>query len=469
LTVREGVPNHVVERISAAGGIPPQEIARNVISPPAVAPGGKLIAFVRDQTIIIAGTDGNGERVLIRRDGKERFYADWDAQPAWSPDGKFILIGGERIESDRRRAELIELSVESGTERSIPIPEWREASDLAFTDGGKALLVTVRESSGSPFQIWRISYPDGESSRRITNDTNSYDWLSPAYSGRLLVAQQILANFNIWTMSADQFQSARQLTFGNLSSDGTSGLAAMPSGAIIFTSLRSGKVDLWQLDGNGGNPRLLINNTASWNGRPSLSADGNYLVFASSQNGLSNIWRLSFSDGRLKQLTFGKLGENYPSVSPDGRWIYYSTGDGGAASIWKIPFEGGEALLVSKEGWAPVISPDGRLISFQFYDQTAPQPWKIGIMTAENGEMIRSFDIRAFRGLTVWKADSKSFIFIQNESPSLYEQPIEGGPPRQLLNLENGRIYNFAAAPGSGQIVLSRGNFTTEAVLISDF
>ena len=68
LTTRKNVPNHTIVRVPAFGGTL-QELMQNVISPPAVSPDGKLVAFIRGQALWIADAEiGGNERLIIERD-----------------------------------------------------------------------------------------------------------------------------------------------------------------------------------------------------------------------------------------------------------------------------------------------------------------------------------------------------------------------------------------------------------------
>ena len=54
-------------------------------------------------------------------------------------------------------------------------------------------------------------------------------------------------------------------------------------------------------------------------------------------------------------------------------------------------------------------------------------------------------------------------------SSILWEQPVAGGPPRQLTKFTSGRIFNFAYTPDRKRLFLARGTRTGDVVLIRDF
>src|SRR5207253_1012463 len=142
-----------------------------------------------------------------------------------------------RFENGRKRAELLEISLATGLESQIPIPDWESDEDVQWLPDQSGLLVTARETSGSPFQVWHVAYPDGET-HRITQDNQDYDSLSITADSRLLIAEQIIAHRNIYKALLADTRQAKQLTFGAAANDGYLGVVSLPDGKIVFTSPR---------------------------------------------------------------------------------------------------------------------------------------------------------------------------------------------------------------------------------------
>jgi hypothetical protein len=145
--------------------------------------------------------------------------------------------------------------------------------------------------------------------------------------------------------------------------------------------------------------------------------------------------------------------------------------DGEKLTIAKVSIEGGESVTV-KQMSSPIfvgpISIDGDLMVIGFYDDTSPQPWKHGVMSLSSGEIISVFDgIQVVEG---WAKDSKSPIVLQYLNRSnLWLQPVDGSEPRQLTKFDDGVIRSFAVSPDFKRLAISRGNFSAEAILISNF
>jgi Tol biopolymer transport system component/DNA-binding winged helix-turn-helix (wHTH) protein len=463
----KNTPNMTIVRLTLSSG-EMQEIARDVISPAAISPDGSQLAFIKgNKDLMTVRTDGSGERFLKHRESG--WFVIWGSQMSWSPDGTRIAVCGGHKENGRNIGDLIEVSASDGNEQTITTPStWLELGNAAWLADGKSLFVTARQSIGEPFQIWQLSYPKG-TAERITNDNLSYEWLSISADSQTLAAEQELGQFNIWTAPLNDSKNIKKLTFGNSAKDGFSGIAFMPDGRIVYSSTRSGNVDLWMMNADGSNQTQLTANAGNLNGRPQVTPDGRYIVFVSSRTGANQIWRMETDGGNAIQLTNGIAGGEFPGLAPDGQWIFYNRTDEATPSIWKVSLDGGEPLPVStqKSVAGPLVSPDGKLVAYYHNEPDAANPWQIGVMPIDGGESIKMYDIPANRGLPRWTADSKSLITMSGESNNLWEYPLDGGQPRQLTNYQTERNSYFAFSPNFKQIAFSRGNDFSEAVLIN--
>ncbi|MEP6903473.1 MAG: DPP IV N-terminal domain-containing protein, partial [Actinomycetota bacterium] len=467
-TSRKNVPNRVIARVSLTGATS-QQIVQNVMSPFTISPDGKQVAFVRDQKLIIANTDESGERVLTERDNKTKWFESWGSQLSWSPDGKTIAICGGRIENGQRQVELTEISASDAGERQIPVPNWNYLDDVQWIPDRSGLIVIAKETSGSPLQIWRVAYPSGEATR-ITQDFQDYHSVSISADSRLMIANQEIGNRNIWTAPLADAKQSRQLTFGTAANDGYWGISLMPDGRIVYTSPRSSNWDLWIMNADGSNQKQLTANAGA-NVRPSSAPDGRYIFFNSDRNSTSRIWRIDADGGNPKQLTDGEGYQERPIVSPDGKWVYFTWANGLEGSIWKVPSDGGEPVRIT--AWDNVslysVSPDGKRLVFQQYDKDLPNPWQLGLMQTETGEIVKMFD-QLMAGRMSWTADSKTVIYIEaQKSVNLWQQPIDGGTPKQLTNFDTEQLRNFDISVDGKTLVVSRGNSSHEVVLIENF
>jgi Tol biopolymer transport system component len=61
------------------------------------------------------------------------------------------------------------------------------------------------------------------------------------------------------------------------------------------------------------------------------------------------------------------------------------------------------------------------------------------------------------------------YILTREGVGNLWEQPLAGGPPRQLTHFKTDQIIDFAWSRDGTQVVFARGNQNSNVVLISNF
>src|SRR5262249_6135180 len=120
---------------------------------------------------------------------------------------------------------------------------------------------------------------------------------------------------------------------------------------------------IWSIDPVTGQ-KQFIPGTGVADLQPASGIDEHVLFFTSWRQNQSAVWRMNRDDGKLMQMTRGGSGGR-PKISPDGKWLVYAAFAEDGIAIWKMPSEGGPAKRVSQGGAAtdPDVSPDGRWIS----------------------------------------------------------------------------------------------------------
>lgn len=434
-----------------------------------LSPDGKQMAFYRfayDQgtvDLVIANIDGTGERTLVTR----RDPTGFDTGIAWSPDGKVIACAGyEGSASDS--VKLVAVSVDDGSVRDIDPKLYGSISQITWLGDGKSLLILAADRiSGYFYQIFEISYSGGPA-RRVTNDLANYSDISVTADGKTLLTVQGDWTSSLWIAPNGDSAKARRINSGKY--DGGMGVAWTPDGQIVHATR---DWDIYIAKGDGSNPQLLTKDEHN-NRWPDVTPDGRYIVFeswrASPLGG--SIWRIDIDGGNPTPLTSGAGWSSSPSVSPDGKWIVYESAASGKVSIWKTSINGGDAVmitdLVTDE---PAVSPDGKLVACFYYPtgQTA----KIAVIPIEGGQPLHIFDVdRGVRDKTPrWAPDGKAVVYIVNAGgvQNLFAQALTGGPPNQITDFKEGRIFAFDWSPDGKQLLMSRGDIANDAVMISDF
>ena len=162
--------------------------------------------------------------------------------------------------------------------------------------------------------------------------------------------------------------SARALTAG-ISTDRQP--CYSPDGArVVFTSNRSGNLDIWSLHRHAGVIRRLTDNPADdWD--PAFSPDGKHLLFSSSRTGQFEIWMANADGTNPRQVTRGGFDCENPTMTPNGKWFVCLVADPQKNGIWKIRPDGAETTKLTRSGYGiPEISPDGQYLAY-FWDASA--------------------------------------------------------------------------------------------------
>ena len=447
------------------------------------SPDGQRLAFVRvkwnegEHTLFVAKADGTDERPLTTLKTPEYFNV-FGIGPSWSPNGKTIACSGGSAEGGRHDDAIV-IDVDSGAQRLLSGRRWHSMGQVVWVPDGVALLVPANEKSGSPQQIWRLSYPSGEV-QRVTNDLSDYEMLSLTTDGNTLVGQQSEQVTNLWVIARNSEKArlsdhprseteASQITSGLSRRDGFYGVTWTPDGQIVYSSNAGGYYDLWIVKSDGSDTRRLTESVGESNIFPAVSPDGHFIVFCSDRAGENNIWRVDMDGRNPVQLTHGK-GEYHATFSVDGRWVIYESSAGSTSNLWKVAIDGGEPIrLTDHSAGNPVASPDGKLIAYRYFDEQAKPPWRLGIMPSEGGAAIRSFP-EPFRCFT-WTPGGHAITYIVgfNTVSNLWSQSVDGGRPLQLTDFNEKRIYCFDWSRDGKQIVLARGNWSSDVVMISNF
>jgi len=61
------------------------------------------------------------------------------------------------------------------------------------------------------------------------------------------------------------------------------------------------------------------------------------------------------------------------------------------------------------------------------------------------------------------------FVSTTNGVSNLWNQPVQGGPPRRMTNFNSDLIFCFDWSPDGKQLVIARGHQASDVVVISNF
>ena len=184
-----------------------------------------------------------------------------------------------------------------------------------------------------------------------------------------------------------------------------------PAGKIVLTCQVFGQQNHDQIcimNADGSGYRQLTSDEPSEYYYPSLSPDGNSVVYASNRLGGYQIYEMDLASGTSIQLTHG-IGEvNAPEISPDGSRIVFTDIFGHLSRIWLMDRDGSNPHELYSQAGAdsldPTWSPDGTRILFAVGAGTDKLLYTINV--DGSGLQPVSADFHT-RGRTDWSPDGQ--------------------------------------------------------------
>ncbi|MCI0541974.1 MAG: hypothetical protein L0Z50_42805, partial [Verrucomicrobiales bacterium] len=406
--------------ISSIGG-EPSKIIENVHTGD-WSPDGRRVAFIRweknvagelnpaSSSLYHIGVDGSGETLLARFEGTRY------SSPRWSPDGKKIAVS---MHPAGAAPAIAIVTVASKGVQALRLPGLNLVSSAVWAPNSRRLIYMQPETAGadSSSATARIyEQAEAEEPRQIA-------W-SPAF-GRtteflppnklIFGVRSARVNLREIFIGAGTNASAKALTAG--SGTDRQPCYSQDGERVVFSSNRTGNLDVWELYRNSGVIRRLTDDTADdWD--PAFSPDGKYLLFSSSRTGQFEIWMANADGTNPRQVTRGGLDCENPAMTPDGAWIVYLVADARKNGIWKIRPDGADATQLAGSGYGiPEISPDGRYVAY-FRDASA-ELRVLRVLSVETGNAV-PFEIRlpiqkesvSALGRLRWMPGGKAIAFI---------------------------------------------------------
>ena len=289
---------------------------------------------------------------------KQLTHGGQNAEAYWSPDGKRLIFQTTR--EPYGCDQIFVMNADGSDQHLVSTGKGRTTCGYFLKDGRRIVYASTHEASAacpvppdrSKGYLWGVfpgydiylASDDGKIEKRLTD--------SPGYDAEATV------NFK--------------------------------TGRIVFTSLASGDLELWQM-GPDGSGKKQITHREGYDGGPVFSRDGKKIVWRATdpnnpqvmtrykqllKENLTEPMKMELftadADGKnVKQLTQFGCASFAPTFTPDGRQIVFSSNkhkcDGRQFELYRMNVDGsGLEQITNFGGFAsfPEFSPDGRKLVF---------------------------------------------------------------------------------------------------------
>jgi len=451
---------------SMLGGTP-RVLIKDVDSPISFSPDGQHFVFLRELhsapswDLLLARSDGTIEKPIF----SGRPLPSDSHVPAWSPDGKTIVIPIVQPTQDAIGA-FLAVDAATGQDHVVALSPDRIYYGPAWMPDGSALLATASQLDAGHMQaqIGYVSFPGGDY-RALTSDTNEYGKLGIAKDGKTLVAIQSKLRFSISIAPANDPDQLHAVPL-------TTQLPVwlwnwMPDGRLILPQAGNLKA----VSANG-DETTLYSDPKHIPDQAAVCGGGRYIVYrqlGGSGGTSANLWRMDLNGTNQKQLTSGR-NEREPTCPKDGNWVYY-VDNADNRNVKRVSVDGSSPETVVKYSVGSfALSPDGKeIVSFEVRE--LDHKLMLRIDNVETHQMTYSdIDQRALPDELAFTPDGKGVVYLVREKgvDNLWLQPLDGTPHRQLTHFKKDRTFRFVFSPDGSKIAVESGEVESDAVLLRD-
>ena len=456
----------VLYRASLLGG-EPKVIIRDVDSPITFSPDGAHFAFLRQLhdspkwDLVLAKSDGTIERPIFTG----RLLKSDSYVPAWSPDGKTILIPIVQPSRDAIGG-FSAVDASTGNEQVLPdtsghiyyVPTW-------LPDGTGLIVNSSQLDSGHrQIQLGFLPSPSGEF-HPLTADTNNYGAQTISKDGKTLAAIQSRVRFEFGVAPATDPDKLKTVPLES----------QLPVWRWDWTT--DGKLVLPQsgdikIVNPAGGEKVVLSDSKHIPDQLAVCGDGRYLVFrelARTTASSANLWRANLDGSDQRQLTTS-LSDQAPTCAKSGSWVYYvDTNDNGY--LKRVSLEGGSPeTVVNFSMGSYALSPDGKNVA-SLEVRELDHKLMLRMDSTEAHHMVyHDIDQRALPDGLAFAPDGKAVVYIVREKgvDNLWSQPLDGSATKQLTHFGKEKIGRFAFSPDGSQIAIERGEKEADVVLLKD-
>ena len=422
---------------------------------PDVSPDGRTVVFVRARAAgnrlepndVFGAYEGGDVWALDLETRREIRLTEGAFNPSTSPDGARIAFdaswaGPRRLWTADARGRNPEQATRDESEAIAHIrPRWSP-------DGRRLVFQNIERTKLDV----RVVDLETKSLTWITNDL-SLD-LQPAWepSGSAIVfSSQRSGGLNLWRLpiggSGRPGGRLQQLTTG--AGQDVSAAVSRDGRRIAFTVLRQ-NAELWRLPvdpTNGrpaGRPEKVVAGTRE-SSRGCWSPDGALVAFNSDRSGEMNLWLLDVSSREVRAVTRGAGGDYQPRFSPDGARMAFFSCREGPPDIWTVNLDGSGLTRLTANGAVnvnPVWSPDGRHLAYMSDLGGRLEVW---LMEADGRGQRPLTDSGVMGHFLLFTRDSRHIVFrCPSSPPRTMRVSVDGGEAEPVGDVRGGAHMSFS-------------------------
>ena len=464
--VRRDESEHLISTLYRApilGGTP-EQIVKDVDSPVTFSPDGYRFAFLRQMNstklydLFVAHGDGSFDRTLF---SKQEINTD-SAVPAWSPDGKNLLIPLVLPAEDKTTG-FLAIDEKSGKQQLALLTADLNYHDPVWYPDGSGLIVSA-SSLGAGFfsrQLGFVSYPQG-TYRPLTADTNDYARPSISSDGQSLAANEVQGLYPLAVAPASAPDSIRQVPLASRAPYALWDWTA--DGHILLPQMP----DVRLVNPDGGES-VVFSDSKNLADQVAVCGPQYFVYRLGSRSGKwgFHLWRADMNGSNRKQLTFG-LNEADPHCSHDGKWVYF-VDYGDNKKVKRTPIGGGTAQTIFETAvWGGDISPDDRYLVTIAGDLEDKLVLKL-VSVDDLKATLHELDQRAEPPIR-FTPDGKGVVYTVRERgvDNLWLQPLDDAPFRRLTHFTSENIATFRYSRDGSKIAIERGHTESDAILLRD-
>ncbi len=452
------------------GSSPTSPILVDIDGPVSFSPSGDQFAFVRylpiqngstretESHIEIAQRDGSRRRTLLSLRSLSILR-----RVAWSPKGNLIAAFLVSNLSERAEGPLLDLVGLNRREHRELLPSWSVIGQPAWTRDGKTVIVSVatRTEGNDQAQLREIAVTEGLT-HDVTKELAGYKNAVITRDGQELVATKVEPKASLWISAPNNLGTGQSFP---AEAEEHLALAWSDANHLVVNSRRNGFPNLWRFDVASQNRTDLTSEPHVEQGAAPIPGT-NSIVFSSNRTGQFHLWKFEPDANRYVQLTSGANYDEAPSVTPDGRWIVYTSWTSNLPHLRKVATTGGESVQVgSYLAREAQLSPDGNAIACYMQDPVSLR-WEAAVVPFEGSDASR---VIANAQLPLrWSPDGKALTSVITDRrgvSNVWTIPLDNSAAQELTRFDDDMILAFSWSPDGERLACIRASLGADVVL----